>query len=125
MSSAVAALAILFTCHSFSLLFNSINFVKWDLVHLTYYFANGCCGFCFTWQVARFEREYDTFCVYQYSRLKLPPNIGKYNQTQTRRSLKIEYFIFSAHTGLTHALSTALGETTWTGETAKRAQQHH
>jgi hypothetical protein len=51
--------------------------------------------------------------------------IGKCNRIQTRRSLKIECFIFSVHTGLTHALSTALVETTWTGETAKLAQQHH
>jgi hypothetical protein len=45
--------------------------------------------------------------------------IGKRNQIQTRRSLKIECFIFFAHAGLWQALSTTLGETTWTGETAK------
>jgi hypothetical protein len=51
--------------------------------------------------------------------------VGERNWIQTRRSLKIECFIFSVHTGLTQALSTMLGETTWIGEGAKRAQQHH
>jgi hypothetical protein len=45
--------------------------------------------------------------------------VGERNWIQTRRSLKIECFIFSVHTGLAQALSTTLGETTWTGETAK------
>jgi hypothetical protein len=46
-------------------------------------------------------------------------NVGERNWIQTRRSLKIECFIFSAHKGLMQALSTTLGETTWVGETAK------
>jgi hypothetical protein len=45
--------------------------------------------------------------------------VGERNWIQTRQSSKIECFIFSAHTGLTQALSTALGETTWIGGTAK------
>jgi hypothetical protein len=46
-------------------------------------------------------------------------HVGERNWIQTRRSLKIERFIFSVHTGLTQAPSTMLGETTWIGETAK------
>jgi hypothetical protein len=33
--------------------------------------------------------------------------------------------LFSVHSGLAQALSTILGTTTWIGETAKWAQQHH
>jgi hypothetical protein len=36
-----------------------------------------------------------------------------------KKKSEIECFIFSVHTGLTQALSTTLGETTWIGEAAK------
>jgi hypothetical protein len=45
--------------------------------------------------------------------------VGERNWIQTRQSQKTACFIFSVHTGLAQAMSTTLGETAWTGETAK------